>query len=255
MELGLFQLAFLFAAAIATSFINAVAAVGGGMTLFAIMLSVLDYALVIPVHGIIQLWSSSSRVWFFRQHVNYRMIGIFLLTYLPSCALGIYFWTLIIEYKGVQPYLKIMLGAYLIMVLGNWSFKIQTNDRKILMLWAGAWSGILSLTAGSPAPAQAPLFIKANFYKEEFVGTWALSGIVIQLSKLPLFYFIWQSITMEHFWLILLMAVGVILGAYIGKRAIGRISEPVFRMAMKFILLILAGKLILWDGFRAVLFT
>jgi uncharacterized membrane protein YfcA len=255
MELGLFQLAFLFAASVGTSFINAVAAVGGGMTLFAIMVSVLDYALVIPIHGIIQLWSSSSRVWFFRQHVNFRMVGIFLITYVPSCALGMYFWTLIIEYKGVQPYLKMMLGAYLVLVLGNWSFNIQTTDRKVLMLWAGAWSGILSLTAGSPAAVQAPLFIKANFYKEEFVGTWALSGIVIQMSKLPLFYFIWQAITMEHFWLVVLMAVGVVLGAYLGKMTIGRISESVFRKIMKFILLILASKLILWDGFRAILFT
>ncbi len=255
MTLGLYQLAFLFFAAIATAFINVVAAIGGGMVLFVIMVSMLNYAVAIPVHGAIQLWSSVTRVWIFRQHINYRLMGYYFLAYIPSAGLGIYFWKTMIEQEQVHPFLKIALGIYLILFLGNWTFKIRTNNRKRLMLYAGGWSGIFAMTVGSPAPVMAPCFIKANLYKEEFIGSWAFGGVIVHSSKLPLFYFVWDAITLDYLWLILLLTVGVVIGANIGKAALGRISETVFRKILIGVLLFLAVKLITWDGLRVLFFA
>ena len=170
MELSIFWLIFLFIAAILTSIINAVAAVGGGMTLFVIMISLLNYAVVVPVHGIIQVWSSAARVIIFRHDVNWGLMKYFLITYIPSVIVGIFLWRLIIDMSEIQPLIKISIAAYLLLYLANYSIKIRTQNRKKLMLYAGAWSGIISLTAGSPAPVMAPLFMKANFYKEDFFG-------------------------------------------------------------------------------------
>ncbi len=254
MELGVYHLVFLFIAAVLTAIVNAVAAVGGGMTLFAIMISMLSYAIVIPVHAVIQVWSSLSRVWIFRSHINYRIIGKFLVTYIPSAVLGTIFWLTLIKLEQIQPYLKIAIAIYLIMFLGNWSFKIRTNDKTKLMLYAGGWSGVVAFTAGSPAPVMAPLFIKADLYKEEFIGSWALSGVIIHLSKFPLFYFIWDEISEEHFWLIILLGVGVVMGTYIGKAILGRVNESFFRKLLTGVLLFLAAKLIIWDGIRVLAF-
>lgn len=255
MALGAFSLAFLFVAAIATSFINAVAAVGGGMVLFAIMISMMNYALVIPVHGAIQLWSSATRVLVFRQHINYRLLGLFLLSYAPSATVGILFWKFLIEQEHIQPYLKIALGGYLLMFICDWSIKIKTNDRKKLMLYAGGWSGIFAMTVGSPAPVMAPCFIKANLYKEEFIGSWALGGMIVHASKLPLFYIIWDSVMIDHLWLILLMGAGVIMGVNLGKACLSYVSETLFRKILTIMMIVIAMKLIVWDGLRDIIFT
>ena len=255
MELGVELLVFLFVAAALTAMINSIAAVGGGMTLFAIMISILPYAIVVPVHGVIQIWSSVTRVWVFRSHINYRLIRIYLITYIPSAVLGVYFWKTMVELEHLQPYLKIAMAVYLLMFLGNWTVKIRTTNRTKLMLYAGGWSGVVALTAGSPAPVMAPLFIKADLYKEEFIGTWALAGIVIHLAKLPLFYFIWKIIGAEHFWLIALLGIGVVMGTFIGKAALVHVSETLFRKLLTVVLLFLAAKLIIWDGLRVLFFA
>lgn len=255
MVLGAFQIAFLFIAAVVTSFINVVAAIGGGMTLFVIMVSMLNYAVVIPVHGSIQMWSSVTRVWMFRKHINFRLMMYYLITYVPFVFLSFFLWKLIIEHAHVQPFIKIAIAVYLLMFLGDWTFKIRTTDRKKLMLYAGGWSGIVALTAGSPAPVMAQFFIKANLEKEEFIGSWAFTGVIVHCSKLPLFFFIWDAITVDYLWLIILLTVGVVLGAYLGKAALGHISEPIFRKLLTSMLIFLALKLIIWDGLRVIFFT
>jgi uncharacterized membrane protein YfcA len=255
MTLGIFQLSFLFIAAIATAFINVVAAIGGGMTLFVIMVSMLNYAVVIPLHGSIQMWSSVTRVWLFRKYINYRLMSLFTLAYIPSAVVGMFFWKTLIEQEQIQPFLKIALGVYLILFLGDWSFKIRTTDRKKLMLYAGGWSGIFAMTVGSPAPVMAPCFMKANLYKEEFIGSWACGGVIVHLSKIPLFYFVWDAMSFDYIWLIILLTLGVILGANFGKAALGKISETLFRKLLVGVLGILAAKLIFWDGIRALFFA
>lgn len=255
MDLGADLLALLFIAAILTSLINVVAAVGGGMTLFAIMITFLDYAIVVPMHGIVQLWSSGTRNWVFRKHVNYKLVGYFLITFIPSAILGAFLWKLLIETENLQPYLKILIAVYLILFLNGLSIKIRTTDRGKLMLWAGAWSGTFALIAGSPAPVMAPFFIKADVEKRVFIGTWAACGVFIQLSKIPLFLFIWDKINIDHAWLIALLASGVVIGVYVGKAVLGKISEELFRKLLKIILSIIGLKLIIWDGLRVIYLT
>ena len=255
MTLSVIQLTILFVAAIATAFINVVAAIGGGMVLFVIMVSMMNYAVAIPVHGAIQLWSSVTRVWIFRKHINFRLMRYYSLSYIPSAALGIFFWKHMIEQEQIQPFLKIILGIYLILFIGNWTFKIRTNDRKKLMLYAGGWSGIFAMTVGSPAPVMAPCFIKADLYKEEFIGSWAFGGVIVHLSKMPLFFFVWDSITFDYLWLILLLTVGVVIGANVGKAVLGRISEGLFKKILIGVMIFLAAKLIIWDGIRVIFFA
>ena len=123
------------------------------------------------------------------------------------------------------------------------------------MLWAGAWSGVFALTAGSPGPVMTPFFIKAGFEKQEFIGTWASCGVFIQLAKIPLFLFIWDKINIDHAWLIGLLATGVVIGVYVGKAVLGKISEELFRKLLKIVLTIIGIKLIAWDGLRVIYLT
>ena len=64
----------LFFIAFVTVVFSAVASVGGGTMLFATMVMVVDFALVMPVFGAIQTSSAVSRVWFFREHVDKSIV-------------------------------------------------------------------------------------------------------------------------------------------------------------------------------------
>ena len=60
-------------AVLAGSFISGMTALGGGILLLAVMTPLFPPAVLIPLHGIIQLISNSSRIVFSLKKVNYKI--------------------------------------------------------------------------------------------------------------------------------------------------------------------------------------
>jgi uncharacterized membrane protein YfcA len=87
----------LFFIAFVTVVFSAVASVGGGTMLFATMVMVVDFALVMPVFGAIQTSSAVSRVWFFREHVDKSMVLVFAAGFVPFVVLGGYLWSFLVH--------------------------------------------------------------------------------------------------------------------------------------------------------------
>ena len=85
---------FLFAGATVTAVISAIVGFGGGLSLFALMALVLDFALLIPVYGAVQFTSATSRVWFFRKDIVFPLFGWFLLAFLllPIWSAFHFYW-------------------------------------------------------------------------------------------------------------------------------------------------------------------
>ena len=61
-------------AAFCTSALTAVVGAGGGTALIAIMLQVMSPAAAIPVHGVVQLASNTTRVWLLWKHMAWPVI-------------------------------------------------------------------------------------------------------------------------------------------------------------------------------------
>ena len=57
----------LFIVAMLTSILSGVIGMGGGILLFSCMTLFLTLDVIVPVHGVVQLSSNSSRVWMLRQ--------------------------------------------------------------------------------------------------------------------------------------------------------------------------------------------
>ena len=78
MNLELTQLIILIISAFITSAISAVLGMGGGIILLGIMAIIIPEGyMVIALHGMIQLFSNSTRTYIFRQHIKKNVIKDF----------------------------------------------------------------------------------------------------------------------------------------------------------------------------------
>ena len=65
--------------AVITSIISAIIGMGGGILLLAIMTFFLPIQIAIPIHGIVQLISNSSRVYLLRKHIKWNYFKYFVI--------------------------------------------------------------------------------------------------------------------------------------------------------------------------------
>ena len=80
MDLGLVQFIILIISALITSSISAVLGMGGGIILLGIMAIIIPEGyMVIALHGIIQLFSNTTRTYIFRKHIKKNIIKEFLI--------------------------------------------------------------------------------------------------------------------------------------------------------------------------------
>ena len=90
--LGVAQIAFFFIAAVVIMAITVVAGIGDGVMLFAAMAIIIDYALLIPLFGAVQSDGASARMWIFRKHIHWNILGLFLLAFVLCAILGTFVW-------------------------------------------------------------------------------------------------------------------------------------------------------------------
>ena len=72
-------------AAFVTATISGFLGMAGGLTLIAVMTTILPAAWVVPLHGVIQLCSNSSRTLVFLKHVRWRIVA----AYAPLLGVGV----------------------------------------------------------------------------------------------------------------------------------------------------------------------
>ena len=76
-ELSMLSATGLVALSFFTSMLTAAIGIGGGLLMLTVMVSFLPPIVVLPVHGVIQLGSNSSRMALMRRHVDWRIWGFF----------------------------------------------------------------------------------------------------------------------------------------------------------------------------------
>ena len=97
------------------------------------------------------------------------------------------------------------------------------------ILLAGMLSGFSSMIGNAAGPIFAVYLLAIGFNKKHFLGTSAVFFFIVNMLKLPIQIFVWQSIVWQQALLIALMAPLVYLGIRIGIRLIGKLNEKTFR--------------------------
>ena len=239
------EIAILSGAAFCTSALTAVVGAGGGTALIAIMLQVMSPAAAIPMHGAVQLASNTTRVWLLWKHMSWPIILRFAALLPFGVCLGLAL------FQGLpSAVIQIMIGCFVLISLcarqiGKW------RERDV-PLWAfvpiGFITGALNMVVGVIAPILGVLIIRKDLSKESIVGTLGFFGFLGNLLKIAGFTLVGFSFT-AYGPTMLCMIPAAIIGTRVGRAILSKMDETYFLIAFRVVLVALAVKLIVVDGF------
>ncbi|HEX4917441.1 MAG TPA: sulfite exporter TauE/SafE family protein [Limnobacter sp.] len=218
-----------------TSAITAAMGVGGGVVLLALMAQLVPPALLIPLHGAAQLMSNTSRVLVQRKHIHWAYIKPFTVgAILGGAALTpLVLW--VPTWIG-----QVVLGIFIL--LATW--RTQWLKLQQWQAWAsGAITTGLSLILGATGPLVMSVLPKGQWQREVVVGTHGMAMVIQHGVKLIAFSGLSFS-ALDHWPLLLAIAIATLAGNLAGARLLSRIPERMFSKALDWVLSLLAMRLI-----------
>ena len=223
-----------------TAIISAVSGMGGGVVLLSVMTLFLPITTIVPVHGVVQLFSNTSRTWLLRKNV----IKPIFLWFCVGLPLGTFTSIQIIKSVQNKEVFLLLIAALIFYSI----FKPKKLPQLKISYWCfifiGFAVGILGPLIGSTGPAMAPFFIRDDFSKEQIVATKSSVQTIGHLIKIPTFLYLGFNY-LEYANLTILMVVAALLGTTIGVKILGKIQEGHFKIIFKCALFI-AGVRILY---------
>ena len=101
------ELVIITVAALVTAILSAVAGLGGGIVLLAVIAQFHAPVIAIPIHGGIQLASNASRATILRSHINWGAVGRASILLFPATLLGV-----IVATNVPEDATRIVLGTF-----------------------------------------------------------------------------------------------------------------------------------------------
>ncbi len=229
--------------ALVASILAAVTGFGGAAVLLPILVLVFGVRDAVPILTVAQLVGNGSRVWFNRRELDFHVVGWFALGGVPLAFLGGLLFA-----RAPLEGLTRLLGLFLLLVVAWRRLGPKTDRKPPLRSFAliGAAASFLSALLGSVGPLMAPFFLAYGLVKGAYIGTEALATVVMHVTKL--FAYHQASILSNHaVWVGLAIAPVMVLGSWIGKRIVDRLSEQVFVLLVE-LTMTAAGLLFLVRG-------
>jgi hypothetical protein len=230
-------------AALAASTLAGVTGFGGAAVLLPVLILVVGVRQAVPILTVAQLIGNGSRVWFNRRDLDWRVVAWFALGGVPMALVGGYLFA-----TAPLTALTRLLGAFLLLVV-VWRHvrpKRTTTFPVAAFAGIGAGSSFLSALLGSVGPLMAPFFLAYGLVKGAYIGTEALSTVVMHVTKLVAYR---QTSILTRSDVVIGLALGpiMILGSFLGKRIVDRLPERVFVVIIEAVLVI-AGLTFLIRG-------
>ena len=226
-------------AAFGLAIMSAVAGFGGAVLLLPVFTVMFGLRLAVPMLTITQLFSNGARVWFNRHELRWPLIGWFAVGAVPAAIVGAFLLT----HAPPAP-LQRILGLFLIATV-IWRH-LRPHPRRPpdpAFAGIGAVSGLGSALLGSVGPLTAPFFLAAGLTRAAYIGTEAASALTLHLTKLGA-YGAGQLLTTQVLAFGLALTPATLLGTWVGKKIVNKISDQVFVIAVE-VGLIAAGVLLL----------
>jgi len=215
---------------------NAAFSSGGAMIVLAVTSTVLPVAAVVPIHSTLLIGSTASRAVVFREHIEWRIAGPFLVGSLFAVALAarLYF---------ELPETAIAVAIAVVMLVAIWLPGIRWRP-KIRHPWAivGFLHSFLSTLFAYGALLHA-VILHTGLQRRQVVGTMAAA-----LTGMGLFKILGYSLNgfdyRPYLATILAAILAAFAGTWIGKLIIDRISETTFRFVFRALVTVTAIRLL-----------
>jgi len=219
------------------SFITTALGLGGGALTIATMALIMPPAVLVPIHGAVQLGSNFGRALLLARHILFNIMPMFILGSLIGIAIG---GKLVVTLPVYV--LQSILAVFIL--YSTWAPRFTAHKpRKSTFFGVGIVGAFATMFVGATGSLVAPFALAASKVRQQFVATQASFMTVHHAFKLVTF-----GILGFAFGPYIPLLVGLILfgfvGTYIGKLALNRVPEKRFRHLLKVILTIMACRLI-----------
>jgi len=245
--LELLDLAILCSVGLLTSMLSAVIGMAGGITLLSVMLLFFEPLVAIPIHGVVQLVSNSSRTYVQRKHVDWTILWRYSVMLVPMGFVGI-------EVAQALPpnVTRALIGVFVLiatwrrgwLLIGTHPERADIHRR---FFFLGAVVGLINMTIGAAGPLIAPFFLKIGLSRQAMIGTKAACQAVGHLVKIAIFG-IAGFVFAEYAIPLALLSVSVIAGTWIGSQVLESVNERWFTRLYKGVLTLVALRLVVWEG-------
>lgn len=219
-----------------TSAITAAFGIGGGSLLMAVMSLFMPAAIVVPVHGAVQLGSNGGRAYLRRKYIQFKFALWFILGSAIGALLG----------GGIAAQLpdnifKLFIALFLLYVI--WIPKPDIKTRGVLSTSiAGAFTSFIGMITGIAGPLVLS-FLRNLKERREIVGTHAFLMSVQNIFKLAVFIMLGFAFT-DYVFLIIAMVLSGFIGTYLGGFLLDKMPEKIFRFAFRWIITLVALDLL-----------
>lgn len=224
-----------------TAALTAAFGIGGGVALLAIMASMVPVAVLIPVHGVVQLGANSGRALVQIRRVVWPLLSVFSLGALAGALIG---GQLVVALP--EALLKSFVGAFVLFVV--WGPKPKG---KVGGPWGlgvgGLFATILTMFVGATGPFVAALLAARLDDRRHYGATHAAAMVVQHGLKVVTFGFLGFSFGAWIPVMVAMVAAGF-LGTLLGTKLLYALPEASFRLVFKWLLTALAIQLIVSAG-------
>jgi uncharacterized membrane protein YfcA len=219
-----------------TSLITATFSLGGGTLMVAVLALAFPPAVVVPVHGCVQLGSNAGRALVQRAHIQWRLIA--------WISLGAAIGTIVGgQFADLLPERAFTAAIALFVLITAWLPQPRiVGHSPVAQFAGGAVISALSMVVGATGPLVAT-FIKGLADRRQLVATHAMLMAIQNVFKVLTFVALGFAFG-AYLPLIIAMVASGFAGTAIGSRLLVRIPEPVFRLGFRIVLSLVALDLL-----------
>ncbi|RMF19891.1 MAG: sulfite exporter TauE/SafE family protein [Deltaproteobacteria bacterium] len=192
-----------------------------------------------PVHGVVQLTSNTTRTLLLLRRVRWSIFAYYVGPAMIGVALGAR-W-----YVGSElPWFRPAVGVFILAYLATLVRQPRLGD---LPEWTfaplGLVVGSLASLIGATGPLIAPFFLRNDLEGEEVVGTKAAVQIATHVTKIPAFFLLGFDYVAQVPIMVPLM-IAAVAGTYAGRRLLANLPKRAFRTVFVVVLVAISMNLI-----------
>lgn len=228
----------LVATAFLTSALSGVLGMGGGMLMLGVMAAFFPPAVLIPLHGIVQLASNGFRAGLSFKSVNKKILRVFALGAVVGALLGS---RILIQLPETAS--KLLLGGFILVM--TWMPPLKAGWKLPgKFFFVAVFNAFMGLFIGATGPLLAPFFLRENLPKETHLATQAACQFCVHLVKIVTFFALGFAIG-PYLGIVVALVAAVLAGSVAAKHVFERLPEKWFRFAVKWTITALAVRMIL----------
>jgi uncharacterized membrane protein YfcA len=219
------------AIAFLSSVLSGVAGFGGAMIFLPFLIATYGVRASVPILSVSVLLGNAARVYFFRRELDLKLVAWFSSGSIPLAILGS------IVYVALPTFwIKKGIGLFLVAsVIFHRIHKDFRLKKHWIFLPLGGVSGFLSALIGGIGPFASPFFLAFGLTKGAFVGTEALCATGMHLAK-SIAYNRLGVLNLKELSAGLSFGAVMILGSYVAKKILERISRETFLVLVEILL-------------------